>query len=144
MAITSVLYNECLRRRCLTKKGNVAQVEFYNRSWFLIFHFLHRPIGGIGRSRGGTSCVDWASLGLTKYTLDVRYSVYLTAIISIFPLRRGKLFFTDLADVSFVNGSTRLSALNVMTRQYTNGSIFVVPRIIRIKKPKRLFLFIPL
>ena len=30
MAITSVLYNECLRRRCLTKKGNVAQVEFYN------------------------------------------------------------------------------------------------------------------
>ena len=30
MAITSVLYNACLRRRCLTKKGNVAQVEFYN------------------------------------------------------------------------------------------------------------------
>ena len=30
MAITSVLYNECLWRRCLTKKGNVAQVELYN------------------------------------------------------------------------------------------------------------------
>ena len=30
MAITSILYNECLRRRCVTKKGNVAQVEFYN------------------------------------------------------------------------------------------------------------------
>ena len=30
LAITSILYNECLRRRCLTKKGNVAQVEFYN------------------------------------------------------------------------------------------------------------------
>ena len=29
MAITSILYNECLRRRCITKKGNVAQVEFY-------------------------------------------------------------------------------------------------------------------
>ena len=30
MAITSILYNECLRRRCVTKKGNVVQVEFYN------------------------------------------------------------------------------------------------------------------
>ena len=30
MAITSILYNECLRRRCVTKKVNVAQVEFYN------------------------------------------------------------------------------------------------------------------
>ena len=30
MTITSILYNECLRRRCVTKKGNVAQVEFYN------------------------------------------------------------------------------------------------------------------
>ena len=29
MAITSILYNECLRRRCVTKKGNVAQVEFH-------------------------------------------------------------------------------------------------------------------
>ena len=33
MAITSILYNECLRRRCLTKKGNVAQVEFYNNRY---------------------------------------------------------------------------------------------------------------
>ena len=30
MTTTSILYNECLRRRCVTKKGNVAQVEFYN------------------------------------------------------------------------------------------------------------------
>ena len=30
MAIISIPYNVCLRRRCLTKKGNVAQVEFYN------------------------------------------------------------------------------------------------------------------
>ena len=30
MAITSILYNKYLRRRCVTKKGNVAQVEFYN------------------------------------------------------------------------------------------------------------------
>ena len=29
MAITSILYNECLQRRCVTKKGNVAQVEFF-------------------------------------------------------------------------------------------------------------------
>ena len=33
MAITSILYNECLRRRCVTKKGNVAQVEFYNNRY---------------------------------------------------------------------------------------------------------------
>ena len=33
MAITSILYNECLRRRCLTNKGNVAQVEFYNNRY---------------------------------------------------------------------------------------------------------------
>ena len=30
MAIISILYNECLRRRCFTKRGNVAQVQFYN------------------------------------------------------------------------------------------------------------------
>ena len=30
MTITSVLYNECLRRRCVTKKCNAAQVELYN------------------------------------------------------------------------------------------------------------------
>ena len=30
MAITSILHNECLRRRRITNKGNVAQVEFYN------------------------------------------------------------------------------------------------------------------
>ena len=34
MATTSVLYSECLRRRCVTKKCNAAQVEFYNnRLW---------------------------------------------------------------------------------------------------------------
>ena len=40
MAITSVLYNECFRRRCVTKKCNAAQVEFYNnrrgqRGWYI-------------------------------------------------------------------------------------------------------------
>ena len=30
MAITSVLYNEGFRRRCVTKKFNAVQVEFYN------------------------------------------------------------------------------------------------------------------
>ena len=29
-AITAVPYNECFRRRCVTKKCNAAQVEFYN------------------------------------------------------------------------------------------------------------------
>ena len=37
MAITSTLYNECLRRRCLTKKGNVAQVEFYNNRYYPLY-----------------------------------------------------------------------------------------------------------
>ena len=42
MAITSILYNECLRRRCVTKKGNVAQVEFYNTddSWRIFNKFI--------------------------------------------------------------------------------------------------------
>ena len=45
MAITSVLYNECFRRRCVTKKCNAEQVDFYNNG----FHkegydaFLQRP-----------------------------------------------------------------------------------------------------
>ena len=36
MAITSVLYNESLRRRCVTKKGNGAQVEFYDNRYLVM------------------------------------------------------------------------------------------------------------
>ena len=45
MTITSVLYNECFRRRCVTKKCNAEQVDFYNNR----FHkegnnaFVKRP-----------------------------------------------------------------------------------------------------
>ena len=39
MAITSVLYNECIRRRCVTKKCNVALVEFYNNRYVSLTRF---------------------------------------------------------------------------------------------------------
>ena len=35
MAITLMLYNECLWGRRVTKKGNVAQVEFYNNRYLM-------------------------------------------------------------------------------------------------------------
>ena len=33
MAITSVLYDECRRRRCVTKRCNAAQAKFYNNRY---------------------------------------------------------------------------------------------------------------
>ena len=46
IAITSILYNEWLRRRCVTKKGNVAQVEFYNIDIYMPYYngFLTRQV----------------------------------------------------------------------------------------------------
>ena len=40
MAITSIPYNECLWRRCVTKKGNVAQVEFYNIDAYIFKKYM--------------------------------------------------------------------------------------------------------
>ena len=65
MAITSILYNECLRRRCVIKKGNVAQVEFYNiddcksKVYYIFFMgFLIFRVFYIISLRASVQCVE--------------------------------------------------------------------------------------
>ena len=79
MAITSNLYNECLRRRCVTKKGKVAQVDF------IIIdnqrpHYLECRLGlGIWGHHFSLS-VAWGKAGKklkNKQTYNTQYNIYL-------------------------------------------------------------------
>ena len=78
LAITSILYNECLRRRCLTKKGNVAQVEFYNIDMLINIIIRKHPVIPFRAPRVTYSSYDSPT---AKWAASARVGLFLSNLI---------------------------------------------------------------